>query len=49
MDGPRKILHIDPNFKITYLLIFPETTIKSSISIPVLSEPDRLAILVPQN
>lgn len=62
MDGPRKILYIDPNFKITYFLIFPETTFKSAISIPlalhllknemfdlVLSEPDRLAIMVPQN
>ncbi len=34
MDSPRKILHIDPKFKITYFLIFPETTIRSVISIP---------------
>ena len=32
MDNPRKILHIDPDFNITYFIIQPGATIKSSIS-----------------
>lgn len=33
MDSPRKILHIDPDFNITYFLIRPGATIKSSLSL----------------
>ncbi|MBI4764703.1 MAG: hypothetical protein HY787_08870 [Deltaproteobacteria bacterium] len=34
MDNPRKILHIDPDFMITYFIIYPGKTIQSSLSIP---------------
>jgi hypothetical protein len=34
MDSPRKILHIDPEFKITYFIIIkPGTMIKSSLTL----------------
>ncbi len=32
MDNLKKILHIDPDFNVTYFLIRPGATIKSSIS-----------------
>jgi hypothetical protein len=32
MNTPRKILHIDPDFNITYFIIHPGGTIKSSLS-----------------
>jgi hypothetical protein len=33
MDNPKKILHIDPDFNITYFLIRPGAVIKSSLSL----------------
>ncbi len=33
MDNSKKILHIDPDFNVTYFLIRPGATIKSSISL----------------
>jgi hypothetical protein len=34
MEIPKKILHIDPDYRITYFVIRHGTTIKSSLALP---------------